>query len=344
MAYEAFNKAFELDPGHVHGKLKPNFRVSMLKGMQHPGTDDDTALLYAELALKAYPEDREIILQAVSVFVQMDKHASIKELSKRVTDKTIKALIQGTCLLSEGKAPQAEKLFAELSRASPDDYRVDDGVAKVYRSLLEGMSYGAQMQSPFQKKVLHYYTRAVEKYFRAHPFRQKIELYPPLKDSFWIGQGAGGISFHYGLENHYSYDLMQPMGSPILASADGKVLYVMDAHPDNPVDAPVNLQAQGNYVVIQTGALQLQYGHIKQRSATVRPGQQVKAGAVIAALGNSGISRGPHLHFKIAVETGISLPPVFTGLLFRPRGTNAAFEPSHTLQMDREYKYDGGGH
>ena len=41
------------------------------------------------------------------------------------------------------------------------------------------------------------------------------------------------------------------------------------------------------------------YAHLKPDSLKVKPGDQLKAGQVIAALGNSGNSDAPHLHFHV---------------------------------------------
>jgi murein DD-endopeptidase MepM/ murein hydrolase activator NlpD len=43
-----------------------------------------------------------------------------------------------------------------------------------------------------------------------------------------------------------------------------------------------------------------QYGHLERYN--VRPGQRVKRGDVIAFVGNSGRSTGPHLHYSVWVR------------------------------------------
>src|SRR5438477_11709635 len=47
------------------------------------------------------------------------------------------------------------------------------------------------------------------------------------------------------------------------------------------------------------------YAHLQKKSVTVRVGYQVKKGAVIGKLGNSGNTSGPHLYFH--VMTGLSV-------------------------------------
>ena len=57
------------------------------------------------------------------------------------------------------------------------------------------------------------------------------------------------------------------------------------------------------------------YAHLRQGSLAVKVGDAVKAGALIAKLGNTGPSEGPHLHFGLLDKpdpiAGRSLPFVF---------------------------------
>ena len=57
------------------------------------------------------------------------------------------------------------------------------------------------------------------------------------------------------------------------------------------------------------------YEHLQPGSLTVKVGDKVKAGAVLAKLGNTGPSTGPHLHFGLLdrpdIFTGRALPFVF---------------------------------
>lgn len=90
-------------------------------------------------------------------------------------------------------------------------------------------------------------------------------------------------AFHAGL------DFPGPMGSPIFAAAKGKVTFVGWR------------QGYGNYIEISHGnGLTTRYGHLSAFKTKV--GQQVDAGTVIAAMGSTGRSTGPHLHFEVRVN------------------------------------------
>ena len=106
-----------------------------------------------------------------------------------------------------------------------------------------------------------------------------------ISSEFGGRKSPGGI----GSTNHKGRDYAAPSGSPIYASASGTV-----------VTAGYNV-ARGNYVVIShSGGLSTLYQHCSALYVSV--GQSVSAGQNIAAVGNTGYSTGPHLHFEVWVN------------------------------------------
>lgn len=94
---------------------------------------------------------------------------------------------------------------------------------------------------------------------------------------------TGGAAFHAGL------DFRGPVGAPIFAAANGTVAF-----------AGVK-QGYGNCVDIRHGnGLVTRYAHLSR--IETRVGAGVAAGTVIARLGNTGRSTGPHLHFEVRVN------------------------------------------
>jgi hypothetical protein len=92
--------------------------------------------------------------------------------------------------------------------------------------------------------------------------------------------------------------------APIHAVGDGKVVSVMDNLPEQvPSKSPSGLpldQYGGNHVVQDLGDGNYAfYAHLKPGSITVKPGDELKSGQSIAALGNTGNSDAPHLHFHV---------------------------------------------
>ena len=107
-------------------------------------------------------------------------------------------------------------------------------------------------------------------------------------------------------------------GVDVLAAADGKVMRLRDGESDS-VKTDEEFEAIkkarkecGNAVLIDHGGgLSTLYCHLKNGSLTVAIDDEVKAGQKIAQIGQSGLSRFPHLHFG-AVKGGAVLDP-FTG-------------------------------
>jgi hypothetical protein len=98
-------------------------------------------------------------------------------------------------------------------------------------------------------------------------------------------------------------------GQEVLAPGSGRVVSAEDGHPDLtevgalPEDVSYYLEdlrrAFGNHVILDHGAGVWSFlGHLRQGCITVQEGQEVVANQVVGALGNSGFSSGPHLHFQ----------------------------------------------
>lgn len=106
---------------------------------------------------------------------------------------------------------------------------------------------------------------------------------------------SGDISSPYGLrwngtDFHPGIDIANDVGTPIVATADGRV-----------TAAGWNSGGYGNMVDIDHGnGIMTRYGHAAQ--VVVRIGQQVKRGQVIAYMGSTGFSTGPHVHYEIRIN------------------------------------------
>lgn len=106
---------------------------------------------------------------------------------------------------------------------------------------------------------------------------------------------------------------------PVLAAASGKILRFRDGEPDRIADDDEMERVKkerkecGNAILIDHGeGLITIYCHLKKGSISVKKGQDIKAGDKIAAIGLSGLTEFPHLHFGI-IEDGKVLDP-FSGL------------------------------
>ena len=103
------------------------------------------------------------------------------------------------------------------------------------------------------------------------------------------------------IRNWYGY------GNDVLAVSDGVIASVKNDFPESTTlssyQSPSPENAMGNYISINIGSNQFVfYEHLKPGSIKVKPGQKVKKGEVIASLGFTGQTTGPHLHLHIATE------------------------------------------
>lgn len=103
---------------------------------------------------------------------------------------------------------------------------------------------------------------------------------------------TGGGAFHPGLDYRGAY------GAPIHAAAAGRVSFVGQ------------IRGYGKVVEVSHGnGLLTRYAHMSKTMAKV--GQEVAAGDVIGAIGSTGRSTGPHLHFEVRINNRVVNPRPF---------------------------------
>lgn len=111
----------------------------------------------------------------------------------------------------------------------------------------------------------------------------------------WPTAGVLTQSYYWG---HRGIDLGAGVGTPVMASDGGFISY---AGWDN--------TGYGNLIKVNHGnGFETLYGHLS--AFYVVPGQAVSRGQVIGAVGNTGRSTGPHLHFEVR-QGGIQQNPFF---------------------------------
>lgn len=120
-------------------------------------------------------------------------------------------------------------------------------------------------------------------YLRARPLIWPVA--GPVTSPFGVRRSpiTGRRSMHLGV------DIGAPLGTPIVATGDGVVEFTgFNA-------------GLGRHVVLYHGhGIRTVYAH--NRRNLVRPGQRVERGQVIAQVGNTGASTGPHVHYEILIN------------------------------------------
>ncbi|PZO40812.1 MAG: hypothetical protein DCF19_10905 [Pseudanabaena frigida] len=115
----------------------------------------------------------------------------------------------------------------------------------------------------------------------------------------WPADGVltSGFGWRWG-RVHQGIDIAAPIGTPVLAAATGVVDY-----------AGWSDGGYGNMIDIRhpDGTI-TRYGHLNE--IFVKEGQSVGQGQSIAAMGSTGFSTGPHLHFEIRPNGGSAIDPM----------------------------------
>jgi murein DD-endopeptidase MepM/ murein hydrolase activator NlpD len=211
------------------------------------------------------------------------------------------ALLVGSQLLTYQGAADHLRLRAEFDGGSAElSVALESGTAPGhYRSPLSGRWYVGAASTPHS-----HHRWAVPEEF-AH-------------DLIRLG-GDGGTHRGTGaaMRDYYAY------GQPVHATADGTVVTVESGQPDNVamLRGPEESNAEynqrllagqgellakgtaavaGNHVIIRhADGIFSVYAHLAPGSLKVKAGEAVKAGQVLAAVGGSGNSTEPHLHFQL---------------------------------------------
>jgi murein DD-endopeptidase MepM/ murein hydrolase activator NlpD len=100
-----------------------------------------------------------------------------------------------------------------------------------------------------------------------------------------------------GETHHDGIDISSPEGAPVRAARGGRVLY------------SDRLRGYGNLVIVgHDDGYATVYAHV--RETPVQPGVEVRQGQVIAAVGRTGKTSGPNLHFEIRKDN-VARNPLF---------------------------------
>ena len=103
--------------------------------------------------------------------------------------------------------------------------------------------------------------------------------------------------FYRTLKNHQGVDYAIPEGTPVVATADGRVKEIKGKS-----------STSGTTIVIEhDNDYSTSYSHLQ--SVKVKQRQKVKQGDTIALSGNSGLSLAPHLHYEV-LHNGMRVDPI----------------------------------
>lgn len=270
-------------------KLEVPLRVKLLRVFAFLATALVTAALIVWVGFRYIGSPNERILRG-----QLDDYSDgyklmqhqVEKLQEQMSEletkdnKVYRAIFEANPIPDSARAKeQAKKAEISLVTRLSDDALVG-GMISQLNNLSARLAYQTSSYSEIDEMI-----KNKEKLLGAIPAIQPVSNADLRRIASGFGSRIDPVykisKFHAGL------DFTAPQGTPIYATADGRVK-----------EANYNEGGFGNHVVIDHGyGYETLYGHMVRVKARV--GKQVKRGEVIGWVGNTGKSTGPHCHYEV---------------------------------------------
>lgn len=289
MVYEGILEAAEAHPGHKEYQYFVNGEKTTLADINIQ-TDTDAFLTYLDCKYQDYTLDGVLRIFGVKVRNEITKiHGDLytviyKEKKVTIPDPEPKPD-------PPPRRPGDPPIITPLSRgAQTKNPPSQDKNATILEVHLKAIPLGTFIEENDLLTEDEKETYDIILALGPHTTRQNLG--DPFPDKPW----AVNISSRFGWrihpmtgekDNHPGLDIAMPEGTPIAASISGRVTTVSRSDT-----------GYGNVVVIESidGKQTVLYAHCS--SLAVRRGQDVSRGEMIASVGSTGQSTGPHLHIQ----------------------------------------------
>ncbi len=226
-----------------------------------------------QVALLPEPESRMTSLEVKRLESEVDK------LNTKVRDAEIKEAARKA---EEARKIESSRIAAANLNTSPNPDRNFDSSRSAIAN--PGDRTGVSPQLP---------------QLTASAYLPDVQDYGLSTGFIWPADGVfmSGFGWRWG-RIHAGIDIAAPVGTPILAAASGVIDY-----------ASWNDGGYGNMIDIRhaDGTI-TRYAHMNE--LYVKEGQTVNQGQTIGAMGSTGFSTGPHLHFEIRPNGGSAIDPM----------------------------------
>lgn len=231
------------------------------------------------------------------------------EAEKALVEKKLQELEESKAKLENLKADQ-ERKKKEKSKLIDQLEAEQERLSKEKKALEEEFHETIEVEAELEKKVIAEQKRIAEIARKQEEERKrraaaaakanKPGSLPQVSNGFWTRPANGQYSSSFGWRVHPIYntkrqhrgaDIAAPIGTPVVAAGDGVVSYAGQ------------MGGFGNVIMIThstNGSIfTTVYAHLSKIS--VSSGQAVDKGGYIGAIGNTGASTGPHLHFEMHI-------------------------------------------
>lgn len=219
-----------------------------------------------------------------------DLQQQLAELEKR-DNQVYRAIFEANPVPDSARAKRIEKSKEVTLISRLNDNELIQSMSSQLQNLFSRVSYQEKSYEEIDEMI-----RNKEKLLASIPAIQPVSN----KQLNAIASGFGTrIDPVYKVEKfHAGLDFAAPQGTPIYATANGKI-----------EEAGFDEGGYGNHVVVDHGyGYETLYGHMVRIKA--RRGRLVKRGEVIGWVGNTGKSTGPHCHYEVH-KNGTPVDPVY---------------------------------
>lgn len=281
-------------------KLIVPLRVILLRVLGFLATAIVTGMIIVAFAFRFLDSPKEKILRVQYERSQQDfemlgqkiksVEQRLRELEKRDND-VYRTIFEANPVPDSARAKQIEMEEEIKMVSSMDENQLALSLSSTLTNIVNRMGFQEKSYTEIGEMI-----KDKEKLLASTPAIQPVNN----KDMNRIASGFGyridpvykTVKFHAGL------DFAAPQGTPIYATADGRVSTSGNAG-----------NGYGNHVVLNHGfGYETLYGHMVRVKARV--GQTVKRGEVIGWVGSTGKSTGPHLHYEVH-KNGKQIDPIY---------------------------------
>ena len=281
-------------------KLVVPLRVKLLRILGFLATAIVTGLIIVAFAFRFLDSPKEKLLRMQYERSQQDflsingkvrdLEQRLKQLEKRDND-VYRTIFEANPVPDSARAKQLEMEKEIRLVSAMDENELAYSLSATLTSISNRISFQEKSYLEIEDMI-----KDKEKLLASTPAIQPVSN----KDLNRVASGFGyridpvykTVKFHAGL------DFSAPQGTPIYATADGRV-----------TTAGNKSNGYGNHVIINHGfGYETLYGHMVR--VKVRNGQMVKRGEVIGWVGSTGKSTGPHLHYEVH-KGGRNIDPIY---------------------------------
>jgi murein DD-endopeptidase MepM/ murein hydrolase activator NlpD len=235
-----------------------------------------------------YDQSKQQMVFLKNKTIEMDKR--LRELEQK-DNEVYRSIFEADPIPDSARQKQSEKEQQAKIIASMDG---DDLINSIINTLNTMVTRSRHQEESYKEIGLMVKNKA--KLLAATPAIQPVSNKNLRRLASFFGTRIDPLyktpKFHAGL------DFSAPQGTPIYATADGRVTTAGNLG-----------NGFGNHIVISHGfGYETLYGHMYRIKAKL--GQMVKRGEVIGWVGTSGKSTGPHLHYEVH-KSGRDLDPIY---------------------------------